>query len=45
MVSFTVIYEGAGGGTVLIEGRVTDDSIEADVFDRTCQHHWRLKKG
>jgi len=41
--SFTRIY--TGGATVLIEGRIVKDLMEADVTNGPCQHHWSLKKG
>ena len=43
--SFKEIYQGTGGATVLIEGRITGNTIEAEVSDSTCAHHWHLKKG
>jgi hypothetical protein len=43
--SFTEIYQDIGGGTVLIEGRIVGDILNADVSDSTCEHHWHLKKG
>jgi hypothetical protein len=43
--SFNRIYTDIGGGTVLIEGRITGDVLEADVINSPCEHHWRLKKG
>jgi len=35
----------SGGDTVLIEGRIVDAILDADVSDRSCGHHWHLKKG
>ena len=34
-----------GGTAVRIRGRITGDVIEADVNNRSCEHHWSLKKG
>ena len=42
--SFFRIYSDVGGGTVLIEGRIVGDVLEADVTNAPCEHHWRLKK-
>jgi hypothetical protein len=46
--SFGEIYQGEGGTTVNIRGRVIGDVIEADVTnydsDPPCEHHWSLKK-
>jgi hypothetical protein len=46
--SFGEIYQGEGGTTVNINGRVIGDVIEADVTnyasDPPCEHHWNLKK-
>jgi hypothetical protein len=35
-----------GTGSVYIKGRITGDTIDADVinFPRDCQHHWHLTK-
>jgi hypothetical protein len=35
-----------GTGNVYIKGRITGDTIDADVinFPRDCQHHWHLTK-
>jgi hypothetical protein len=30
--------------SVIIQGRMVGDIIEADVASETCEHHWRLKK-
>jgi hypothetical protein len=43
--SFSEIYQDSGGDTVLIEGRIVDAILDADVSDRSCGHHWHLKKG
>jgi hypothetical protein len=41
--SFSTIYQGVE--TVLIEGRIVGDVLDADVSDSSCSHHWHLKKG
>jgi hypothetical protein len=44
--SFTDIYAGEAGSSVLIRGRIVGDLLEADVtnYDNTCEHHWPLTK-
>jgi len=46
--SFGETYQGEGGDTVNIHGRVIGDVIGADVTDYAtdppCAHHWDLKK-
>jgi len=46
--SFGETYQGEGGDTVNIRGRIIGDDIEADVTDYAtdppCEHHWHLKK-
>jgi hypothetical protein len=42
--SFGGISSGEGGDAVQIHGRVVGDVIEADVTNRSCKHHWHLKK-
>jgi hypothetical protein len=44
--SFKQIYEDSGGTSVLIQGRVTGDTLDADVTNEgnPCKHHWHLTK-
>jgi hypothetical protein len=42
--SFSEIHVDEGGGIVEISGRVIAASIEADVINLPCHHHWHLKK-
>jgi hypothetical protein len=42
--SFHSTYTDVGGATVDILGQVTGGIIEADVTNRSCEHHWHLKK-
>jgi hypothetical protein len=42
--SFSHIYQDVGGSSVLIQGRIIGDLLDADVSDNTCEHHWHLKK-
>ena len=41
--SFNEIVAGGGGGFVF-KGSVVGDAIEADIVDRDCAYHWRLKR-
>ena len=43
--SFRQIYTDIGGASVLIQGRIVGDVLEADVTDGPCEHHWRLTRG
>lgn len=43
--SFSQIHADIGGDSVLIQGRIAGDALEADVTNRACEHHWHLKKG
>jgi hypothetical protein len=43
--SFRQIYTDIGGASVLIQGRVAGDVLEADVTDGPCEHHWHLTRG
>ena len=43
--SFSQIYTDIGGASVLIQGRVVGDILEADVTNGPCEHHWHLTKG
>jgi hypothetical protein len=42
--SFGQIY--VGGAAVLIQGRISGDTLDADVVNssNTCEHHWHLLK-
>jgi hypothetical protein len=42
--SFRQSHVYKGGAFVNIKGRVVGNSLEADVVNPPCQHHWRLKK-
>ncbi|MBV8092687.1 MAG: hypothetical protein JO110_05565 [Acetobacteraceae bacterium] len=42
--SFNETYVDIGGVNVFIQGRITGDSIDADVTNAVCEHHWHLKK-
>jgi hypothetical protein len=42
--SFDEISINLGGTTVDIHGRVTGSSLEADVINPPCVHHWHLEK-
>ena len=43
--SFRETSTGIEGTTVLIEGHIVGDVIDADVTTSACQHHWHLKRG
>jgi hypothetical protein len=43
--SFRQIYTDAGGASVLIQGRVVGDVLEADVVNGPCEEHWHLTRG
>jgi hypothetical protein len=43
--SFRDISADAGGGSVLIQGRIVGNVLEADVTNGPCEHHWHLTKG
>jgi len=42
--TFDDTYTDIGGGEVNIQGRITGDTLEADVTNGTCKHHWHLTK-
>jgi hypothetical protein len=42
--TFSQISAGVEGGFVLISGRITGDTIDADVSSGPCEHHWHLTK-
>jgi hypothetical protein len=44
--SFDEAYEDVGGARIFIKGRITADSIDADVtnYSTTCTHHCHLTK-
>jgi hypothetical protein len=42
--SFRNISADAGGGSVLIEGRIVANVLDADVVNGLCEHHWHLTK-
>jgi hypothetical protein len=42
--SFSEISTPTGGASVLIEGRIVGDDLDADVTNGPCEHHWHLKK-
>lgn len=42
--SFGSTYVDSAGATVDIRGRITGTSIEADVVNAPCEHHWHLEK-
>jgi hypothetical protein len=43
--SFGGISTGVGGGSVLIQGRIVGNVLDADVLSGPCEHHWHLTKG
>jgi hypothetical protein len=43
--SFRQIYTDIGGASVLIQGRVVGNVLDADVTDGPCEHHWHLTRG
>ena len=44
--SFLEIYvDPSDDDTVTVEGRIAGGSLDADVINPPCEHHWHLKKG
>jgi hypothetical protein len=43
--SFRNISADAGGGSVLIQGRIAANVLDADVVNGPCEHHGHLTKG
>ena len=44
--SFLEIYvDPSADDTVTVEGRIAGGSLDADVINPPCEHHWHLKKG
>jgi hypothetical protein len=42
--SFRDISAGMEGGSVIIEGRIVGDVLDADVVNGSCEHHWHLTR-
>ena len=42
--TFGTIYNDNGGRTVFIQGHITGDTIDADIVNAPCEHHWHLQK-
>jgi hypothetical protein len=44
--SFDTIYNGEGGATISIKGKVSGNIIDPDVtnYSTDCTHHWHLTK-
>jgi hypothetical protein len=44
--SFKETYDNISSSTVLVEGRIVGDTLDADVFNLStnCKHHWHLTK-
>lgn len=42
--SFDKVDTEMGGDVVTIRGRVTGNTLDADVTNGPCQHHWHLEK-
>jgi hypothetical protein len=42
--SFRDISVGVSGSSVLIEGRLVGNVLDADVTDGPCEHYWHLTK-
>ena len=43
--SFSQVSTDLGGSTVVIEGHIVGDVLDADVTTSACQHHWHMKRG
>jgi hypothetical protein len=42
--SFGAIYQDVGGDAVTIRGRIVGNTLDADVTNGSCKHHWHLQK-
>jgi hypothetical protein len=42
--SFRDISTDIEGGSVMIEGRIVGNVLDADVVNAPCEHHWHLTK-
>lgn len=42
--SFDKIDTESGGTVVTIRGRIADNTLDADVVNGPCRHHWHLEK-
>jgi hypothetical protein len=42
--SFGLISTAISGGSVLIQGRIVGNVLDADVTNGPCEHHWHLTK-
>jgi hypothetical protein len=42
--SFRQISTGNRGASVVIQGRVVGDVLDADITNGPCEHHWHLTK-
>ena len=42
--TFGQIHADIGGSSVLMQGRIVGDVLDADVTNRACEHHWHLKR-
>ena len=42
--AFSEAYTDIGGADVNVQGRITGDTLEADVSNGPCEHHWHLTK-
>jgi hypothetical protein len=42
--SFSQVHVDIGGDVVDIRGRIVGDTLDADVANAPCEHHWHLQK-
>src|SRR5262249_54792617 len=42
--SFSQMHVDIGGDVVDIRGRIVGDTLDADVANAPCEHHWHLQK-